>query len=142
MFRGRISRAAAAARRATDTAALRARKMARRVWGIVRGATQDRNARELDDRFLLHGATLIALDAVGDGVTDRLVGYREVNVLVEYKNVNGRGRVADNQKLFAELWRGARVFEAWNVEDVEAILAEMRKIAATLPLPYQREAAQ
>lgn len=137
-FRVRVSRAVGAAMRAKDAAVIRARKMAHRMWGGISGKA-DANSRVLDERFLAHGAALIRLDGVGDGVPDRLVGYRGVCVLVEYKNADGRGRLGANQEIFAELWRGGKAWEAWNLDDVEKLLAAMRVSAARAPLPYQRE---
>lgn len=101
------------------------RKRSRMVWGVRRGHA-DGNAAELDTRFLVHGATVVLLDGVGDGVSDRLIGYRGLCVLVEYKNPNGRNVVSVNQAVFAELWRGGEPLECRTLEDVESILAGMR----------------
>jgi hypothetical protein len=50
----------------------------------------DDNQREIVSTFRKHGATVISLAALGKGVPDLCVGYRERNYLVEVKTRTGK----------------------------------------------------
>lgn len=66
------------------------------------------------------GASVQSLASLGKGCPDLLVGYRGQNLLLEVKNLDGRGRAltADETAWHAD-WRGAVVV----VESVEQALA-------------------
>jgi hypothetical protein len=100
---------------------------ARLIWGLLRRAKADGNAKQLDDAFLAHGATLLRLDCVGDGVPDRLVGCAGRDVLAEYKNPETRGKFTEGQALFAQQWRGGTVIEVRTVEDVGRVVRYLRE---------------
>ena len=83
--------------------------MPKRIWPR-RAYSQDSNAKELDDAAEAVGATVLALDGLGGGVNDRLIGYkgsdgRKRNFLVEYKSGKWPG-LRQSQKVFRDWWRG------------------------------------
>jgi len=78
--------------------------MPKRIWPR-RAYTQDANAKELDDAAEAVGATVLALDGLGGGVNDRLIGYKGANFLVEYKTGKWLA-LRQSQKNFRDWWRG------------------------------------
>ena len=53
------------------------------------------------------GASVAVLAGVGFGVPDLLVGWRGVNILMEIKNLEGRGdRLTQDEANFMGAWQG------------------------------------
>ena len=71
------------------------------------------------------GATVYSLASVGSGCPDLLVGWNGENLLLEVKNLAGRGmRFTPAEREFTDTWRGQvaivrTIDEAWAFEAVE-----------------------
>jgi len=75
---------------------------------VRRAAKIDANQPAIVEALRKAGASVEVLSAVGRGVPDLLVGWMGRNLLMECKNVNGRGRktTADQDQWHAH-WRGS-----------------------------------
>jgi len=68
------------------------------------------------------GASVCSLAGVGSGCPDLLVGWNGANLLLEVKNLDGRGlRFTPAERAFADAWAG-RVYVATNVQQALAVL--------------------
>lgn len=107
----------------------------RLVFGHER--SRDANARDLDDEALAWGASIVKLGDAGDGIPDRLLGVQGIDQLCEYKNPEGKNRLAANQDVFAKLWRGRPRRVVRTREEMRHLVGELRaeavRIRATAP---------
>jgi len=78
--------------------------MPKRIWPR-RAYSQDSNAKDLDEAAEAVGATILALDGLGAGVPDRLLGFGGKCYLVEYK-CPGASSLRRSQRDFRDWWRG------------------------------------
>lgn len=69
-----------------------------------RAAKIDRNQPEIVDALRDEGASVQILSAVGKGCPDILVGYNEVNYLMEIKYEDGK--LTDDQRVWHTHWLG------------------------------------
>ncbi len=96
----------------------------RLLWGRGKG---DDNAGALDEVAMAFGVSLVKLDSVGDGVPDRLCGYRGIDFTVEYKNPKGHNHgkceLRPSQEAFLRLWRGRPAYLVRNADDWREVLA-------------------
>lgn len=100
-----------------------------------RAARTDANQTEIVEALRKAGMTVESLAAVGDGVPDLLVGYMNVNVLLEVKDPNKdrkeyRERIVsrvltDDQKKWHFFWQGQKDV----VWDAEEAIAKVRAYA-------------
>jgi len=103
--------------------------MRRRLsWGSVRRAKSDAIAAECDDIVLVHGGSILKLDAARDGVPDRVIGYHGLNDVWEYKDPK-KGRLRPAQEELIENWRGAPIRIVRGRDDALEALAYMRERA-------------
>lgn len=66
------------------------------------------------------GASVFDLAGVGAGCPDLLIGWRGANLLLEVKNLDGRGRrLTPAEREFIATWRG----QVATVEDIPGALA-------------------
>ena len=96
----------------------------------------DGNAKEIDDALLECGVSILKLDMIGKGCPDRLMGFRGLSVLIEYKRdydyqrtVRGkpytervRGKLTDDQEKWIREWQGQPVVIARTIEEAKAAL--------------------
>ena len=74
-----------------------------------RAAKVDDNQREIVGALRFYGASVIHLHAVGKGCPDILVGYRNVNVLMEIKDGNkskAAQKLTPDQVVFFSTFQG------------------------------------
>ncbi len=76
---------------------------------ISRGAPRGKDANQdaIVDALEKAGASVLDLSAVG-GVLDLLVGFRDVNYLIEVKNPDVHGQLSKSQRKFWDWWRGQK----------------------------------
>jgi hypothetical protein len=87
----------------------------------------DGNAKKLDERARAHGVSIWRAERP----FDRIWGLAGITLLVEYKNPEtGYGRAGLNpiQSEIARNWRGGKIHVIDAVEDVDAVVALMRKM--------------
>lgn len=91
-----------------------------------------------------HGALTAAFEQLGCSVADlsnaRLPGWPDVvvgvvgrNHLVEFKNLEtryGRAGLNPNQQVFARDWRGGKLFVVSSVDEVAALVRNLRAMVA------------
>jgi hypothetical protein len=70
----------------------------------MRAAKIDRNQPEIVKALRAAGATVQILSTVGKGCPDLLVGYNDVNYLLEVKMPGGK--LTDDQRVWHSEWRG------------------------------------
>ena len=70
----------------------------------MRAAKVDRNQPEIVKALRDAGASVQILSTVGNGCPDLLVGYNEVNYLLEIK-IPG-GKLTDDQRVWHSTWQG------------------------------------
>ena len=70
----------------------------------MRAAKIDRNQPEIVKALRDAGATVQILSTVGKGCPDLLVGYNEVNYLLEVKYEDGK--LTPDQRVFHSQWNG------------------------------------
>ena len=81
---------------------------------------RDSNQADIVAALRATGASVAVLANVGGGVPDLLVGWRGANLLLEIKNLDGRGnRLTPAEREFMDTWRGQVAI----VEDVTGALA-------------------
>jgi hypothetical protein len=79
----------------------------------------DSNQIEIVSALRQAGATVAILSNVGGGIPDLLVGWRGINLLLEVKNLDGRGkRLTPAESEFMDTWRGQVAI----VEDLADVL--------------------
>ena len=67
----------------------------------------DENQAEIIEGLRRIGCSVQVLSSVGHGCPDLLVGFRGTNVLIEVKNVSGRGRrLTEDEQRWHDEWRG------------------------------------
>jgi hypothetical protein len=91
----------------------------------------DGNAKQLDERARAHGVSIWRAERP----FDRLWGLSGLTVLVEYKNratAYGRAGLNPLQKAIADSWRGNKVYIIETVEDVDSVVAEIRRLGRAL----------
>jgi len=93
--------------------------MVKHVW-TGRPYQQDSVAKDLDEAAEKVGASILALDALGGGINDRLMGYRGQTFLVEYKTPGRGKRLRKSQIEFRDWWRGQ-----WAVVETQEELFEV-----------------
>jgi len=71
---------------------------------MSRAKAVDRNQPEIVAALRDAGATVQILSAVGKGCPDLLVGYNEVNYLLEVKMPGGK--LTDDQRVWHSTWAG------------------------------------
>lgn len=95
----------------------------------------DSNHQDIIQGLEQWGASVLDLSAVGGGCPDLLVGWRNINLLVEVKRpgleqVRKRGRrqagTDQRQQTFAESWRGIPVLRATTTE---AVIQRLQSLA-------------
>ena len=69
-------------------------------------AKTDNNQAEIVKTFKAMGCTVQDLSSVGSGCPDLLVGVSGINLLIEVKNPETRGKLEVNQILWHDDWRG------------------------------------
>jgi len=80
----------------------------------------DSNQIEIVTALRQTGATVTILSGVGGGVPDLFVGWRGINLLLEVKNLEGRGkRLTLAEREFMENWHGQVAI----VEDIAGAVA-------------------
>ena len=93
-------------------------------------ARTDANHSEIVKAFNQAGMGVRSLAAVGDGMTDIIVGFRGLNCLIEIKDPNQppskRQLTAAQQKFHAE-WPGQIAVVETADAAIEAVLAHARK---------------
>ena len=85
-----------------------------------RKARVDENQLVIVARLRRHGATVVPLHTVGEGVPDLLVGFRHRTFLVEVKTP--AGRLTDRQKEWHESWNGDPVCIIRTVDQVDSMM--------------------
>jgi hypothetical protein len=89
-----------------------------------RAAKIDANQPEIVNALRAVGAQVFSLAAVGQGIHDLLVGYRDSTVLIEVKDGSkppSARQLTDDQIEWHAAWRGGRCVVVSNV--VEALAA-------------------
>lgn len=77
----------------------------RHQWlNVMRAAKVDRNQPEIVKALRDEGATVQILSSVGKGCPDILVGYNEVNYLMEIKYEDGK--LTPDQRVWHSTWLG------------------------------------
>ena len=75
------------------------------------------------------GASVLILAGVGCGCPDLLVGWRGYNILVEIKNLAGRGdRLTPAENEFMSAWRGGQVEVVHDIDEALAIIGEKQGV--------------
>jgi hypothetical protein len=90
-----------------------------------RAAKVDRNQPEIVKALRAVGACVQSLAAVGEGVPDLLVGYRDQTVLIEVKDGSrppSERQLTDQQIEWHAAWRGGRCVVAGNVQEALAAI--------------------
>ena len=97
---------------------------------------RDANAPAIDAALVAAGASVQPLDMVGGGCPDRIVGYRGLTVLMEYKSHNTNAWTAKgktysyrranslkpSQKEWIAAWRGQPVVIVYSPEEALAAI--------------------
>ena len=84
----------------------------------------DNNQGEIVNALRSVGASVVSLASLGKGVPDLLVGWRGANILLEVKNLAGRGdRLTPAEQDFLDAWRGQAAV-ARNIDEALAVLME------------------
>lgn len=91
------------------------------VMGTRSVERSEGNAKKLDERARAHGVSIW----LGEQPSVRIWGMSGVTFLVEYKRPG-------KPVLDAETWKGNKVAVVETVEDVDAVVALMRKIGRVL----------
>jgi hypothetical protein len=76
---------------------------------MIHAAKSDANAKVIDAALLALGATVAKTDGVGSGFPDRVVGFRGMNFLLEYKDgakPPSKRKLNQYQKKWHEAWAG------------------------------------
>jgi len=82
----------------------------------------DANQPAIVEALRKAGASVEVLSAVGRGVPDLMVGWRGRNLLMECKNIDGRGRkTTRDQDEWHAHWRGSVVIVASPAEALAAL---------------------
>lgn len=93
-------------------------------------ATKDRNHGALKAAFEQLGCSVLDTHNTGiPGFPDVIVGVMSRNHLVELKNPQtryGRAGLNSNQQAFAAEWRGGKLFCVSSVDEVAALVRNMR----------------
>jgi len=99
-----------------------------------RAAKIDANQKEVVDALRLAGASVQSLAAVGKGVPDLLVGFKNVTVLMEVKDgkkcLSDR-RLTEDQQKWHQQWKGGTVSI---VDSVDAALRVLKVVEWTKSL--------
>lgn len=88
----------------------------------MRNAKSDANQPEIVAALRKAGATVQVLSAVGKGVPDLLVGYKNLNTLLELK-VSG-GKLTPQQKIWHGSWLGD-VHVVYSAEEAVRVIKEV-----------------
>lgn len=91
----------------------------------------DNNAAKLDERARAHGVSIWKAERP----FDRIWGLAGVTLLVEYKNPEtsyGKAGLNPVQADIARNWRGGKIHVLESVEDVETLVALMRRMGRVL----------
>lgn len=86
----------------------------------------DMNQKEIVSALEKMGASVLDCHNHGHGMPDLIVGFRGKNHLVEIKNpanAYGRKGLNENQKQFAENWRGDKVHILRTIDDAIAFMS-------------------
>lgn len=96
-------------------------------------ARKDKNHGELKAAFHDMGCSVADLHNTGlPGWPDVVVGVMSRNHLVEFKNPEsryGRAGLNSNQQAFAAEWRGGKLFCVSSVDEVAALVRNMRAMS-------------
>lgn len=87
-------------------------------------AKVDINQAEIVAALRRCGATVQSLASIGHGCPDLLVGYREINYLMEIKDGNkaaSRRQLTDDELCWLSDWRG-QAFVVESIDDALAII--------------------
>lgn len=91
----------------------------------------DSNQQEIINALRAIGCSVQDLSQVGKGTPDILVGFHNVNVLLEIKFCEGRAlKLTESENKWIREWKG-QVGVATSVEDAIAILMELNCEDAT-----------
>ena len=90
-----------------------------------RKARVDENQLVIVARLRRHGATVVPLHTVGEGVPDLLVGIRGTTLLVDVKTP--AGRLTERQVDWHGTWTGAPVCIVRSEEDVDTIMEQLHR---------------
>lgn len=82
-------------------------------------ARVDNNQTEIVEKLRDAGASILHLHTLGRGSPDILIGFRNVNLLVEIKMPDGK--LTDDERKFFDGWRG-QVTVVRTVEDALRLL--------------------
>jgi len=87
----------------------------------------DANQSDIVKKLRELGASVLILSPLGNGCPDLLIGWKDtVNLLVEVKNLEGRGaKLTPDEQLFFNHWRGP-VEVVTCFEDILALLEAVR----------------
>ncbi len=84
------------------------------------GAKRDKNESDIVKALrMIPGVSVVLLSA--KDIPDLLIGFREVNYLIEIKNKKGLNKVLEGQAAFRENWNGQTAV-AHTLEDILGIL--------------------
>jgi hypothetical protein len=86
----------------------------------------DANQSEIIGALRAAGASVTILAGVGRGCPDLLVGIRDHNLLMEIKNLEGRGnRLTTEQEAWIKAWKG-QVAIVTSIDEALTVLREPR----------------
>jgi hypothetical protein len=84
----------------------------------------DSNQTEIVRGLRSIGASVTVLSAVGGGCPDLLIGFQEKNILLECKNLEGRGdRLTPAETEWIKNWKG-QIAIIFNVEQALAVIQD------------------
>lgn len=97
--------------------------------------TRDKNHAALQAAFEGLGCSVADMSGAGiAGWPDVVVGVVGLNALVEFKNPDtryGRAGLNPNQQAFSRDWRGGKLFAVSTVDEVAALVRNLRAMGAT-----------
>lgn len=97
------------------------------------GGGRDKNQQELVAAFKKLGCSVFDTSQVGYGFPDLIVGCAGLAHLVEVKNPEnhyGRSGLSASQQAFARDWRGGKLFVVSSVDEVAALVRNLRAMVA------------
>ncbi len=92
----------------------------------MRYGAVDKNQTEIILAFKQLGCSVLNCSRIGNGFPDLVVGYRNECYTVEVKNPKytyGRRGLNENQKKFADSWRGSPVLVVRTLDDVTRLVS-------------------
>lgn len=83
----------------------------------------DDNQKAIVDALRQVGCSVLILAGVGCGCPDLLVGWQGYSILMEIKNLDGRGdRLTPAEAEFMSAWRGGQVEVVHNIDEALDII--------------------